>query len=101
MCPVKVLQEPLYCQKPIFIALNRQKFKLSPSVTTNSKTVLACVAGGIRRASALVLVGSREPVLCGCNCCFTSGIIVQVDKSRQTGVNFLTKASRTDLACVQ
>ena len=28
-------------------------------------------------------------------------VILQVDKSRQTGVNFLTKASRTDLACVQ
>ena len=39
MSPVQVLQEPLYSQKPIFIALNRQKFKMSPSATTNSKTV--------------------------------------------------------------
>ena len=39
MCPVQVLQEPLYSQKPIMITLNRQKFKMSPSATTNSKTV--------------------------------------------------------------
>ena len=39
MCPVQVLQEPLYSQKPIFVALNRQKFKMSRSATTNSKTV--------------------------------------------------------------
>ena len=42
MCPVQVLQEPMYCfesTKAIFIALNQQKFKMSPSVTTNSKTV--------------------------------------------------------------
>ena len=40
MCPVQVLQEPLYFYlKPIFIALNHQKFKMSPLATTNSKTV--------------------------------------------------------------
>ena len=39
MCPVQILQEPLYFKTPIFVALNCQKFRMSPSVTTNSKTV--------------------------------------------------------------